>query len=123
MGNSESTVWFYITTRGIENSFQPECEFTKTAENYAETQKRIGIPELDRKVNDLKIEQAAKDEMLLPPKSIKNEYLEQTQAKFVFKCKDGDIQIPEYGILRTEFYYQVGIVNLESLGRRIYGID
>ena len=61
--------------------------------------------------------------MLLPPKSIKNEYLEQTQAKFAFKCKDGDIQIPEYGILRTEFYYQVGIVNLESLGRRKYGID
>ena len=50
-----------------------------------------------------------KDEMislLLPPKSAKNEYIEQQPAKYVFKCMDGDIQIPEYGILRTEFYYQ-----------------
>ena len=76
--------------------------------------KPIGIPELDRKENNRKVEQAAKDEMitlLLPPKSVKNEYLEQTPAKYVFKCKDGDIQIPEYGILRTDFYYQVGIVS------------
>ena len=51
----------------------------------------------------------AKDEMvafLLPPKSAKNDYVEQKPAKYVFKCMDGDIQIPEYGILRTEFYYQ-----------------
>ena len=44
--------------------------------------------------------------LLLPPKSAKNEYIEQQPAKYVFKCMDGDIQIPEYGILRTEFYYQ-----------------
>ena len=43
---------------------------------------------------------------LLPPKSAKNDYVEQKPAKYVFKCMDGDIQIPEYGILRTEFYYQ-----------------
>ena len=51
----------------------------------------------------------AKDEMiafLMPPKSAKNDYMEQKPAKYVFKCMDGDIQIPEYGILRTEFYYQ-----------------
>ena len=43
---------------------------------------------------------------LIPPKSAKNDYVEQKPAKYVFKCMDGDIQIPEYGILRTEFYYQ-----------------
>ena len=50
-----------------------------------------------------------KDEMiefLRPPKIAKNEYLEQKLSKFVFKCSDGDIQIPEYGLLRTDFYYQ-----------------
>ena len=101
-------------TRGIENSFQPESELTKSV-------LPVGIPELDRKENDPKVEQAAKDEMitlLLPPKSVKNEYLEQTPAKYVFKCKDGDIQIPEYGILRTDFYYQVGIVNRRPLKLR-----
>ena len=25
---------------------------------------------------------------------------------YVFKCLDGDIQIPEYGIRRTDFYYK-----------------
>ena len=44
--------------------------------------------------------------LLLPPKSAKNEYIEQRPAKYVFKCMDGEIQIPEYGLLRTEFYYQ-----------------
>ena len=50
-----------------------------------------------------------KDDMkalLLAPKSIKNEYVEQKPAKYVFKCMDGDIHVPEYGISRTEFYYQ-----------------
>ena len=50
-----------------------------------------------------------KDEMLAllqPPKSIKNEYVEQKPAKYVFKCMDGEIHVPEYGISRTEFYYQ-----------------
>ena len=44
--------------------------------------------------------------LLLPPKSVKNEYVEQKPAKYVFKCMDGDIYIPEYGISRTEFYFQ-----------------
>ena len=55
----------------------------------------------------------AKDDMLSllrTPKWAKNEYVEQKPAKYVFKCKDGDIQIPEYGLLRTEFYNQGGII-------------
>ena len=46
---------------------------------------------------------------LRPPKIAKDEYMEQTPAKFVFQCGDGDIQIPEYGLLRTDFYYQARI--------------
>ena len=54
----------------------------------------------------------AKDEMLLllrPPKYAKNEYLEQKPAKYVFRCRDGDIQIPEYGMLRSDFYHEAWI--------------
>ena len=54
-----------------------------------------------------------KDDMialLLPPKSIKNDYVEQKPAEYVFKCMDGLIHVPEYGILRTEFYYQDKII-------------
>ena len=73
--------------------------------------------ELKRKASeDLK----AKDDMLLllrPPKFAKNEYLEQKPAKYVFKCMDGDIQIPEYGLLRTDFYYQTWITKM----RYVYG--
>ena len=50
-----------------------------------------------------------KDDLILflrPPKMAKNEYMEQTPAKYVFQCSDGEIQIPEYGLLRTDFYYQ-----------------
>ena len=50
---------------------------------------------------------------LIPPKSAKNDYLEQKPAKYVFKCRDGDIQIPEYGIFRTDFYYKERIHNQE----------
>ena len=42
-----------------------------------------------------------KDEMIaliLPPKSVKNKYLEQNTAKYVFKWMNGDIHIPEYGL-------------------------
>ena len=48
--------------------------------------------------------------LLLPPPSVKKEYEDQIPAKYVFKCKDGEIQVPEYGILRSEFYYQEWIV-------------
>ena len=53
--------------------------------------------------------------LLLPPKSAKTEYDEQKPAKYVFKCMDGDIQIPEYGMLRTEFYYQEWIILFRSV--------
>ena len=75
------------------------------------------ILDLERKRKASEVEQAAKAEMialLLPPKSIKSEYVEQIPGKYVFKCKDGDIQIPEYGILRTEFYYQDGILKWQA---------
>ena len=60
-------------------------------------------------IANLKRNAEEKDDMiefLRPPKIAKNEYLEQKLSKFVFKCSDGDIQIPEYGLLRTDFYYQ-----------------
>ena len=60
-------------------------------------------------VSNLKRSAEEKDEMILflrPPKMAKNEYMEQTPAKFCFQCSDGEIQIPEYGLLRTDFYYQ-----------------
>ena len=53
--------------------------------------------------------------LLLPPPSVKKEYEDQIPAKYVFKCKDGEIQVPEYGILRSEFYYQEWIVIQLSL--------
>ena len=58
---------------------------------------------------NLKRSAEEKDEMIMflrPPKMAKNEYMEQTPAKYVFQCSDGEIQIPEYGLLRTDFYYQ-----------------
>ena len=61
--------------------------------------------ELKRKAS----ENAEMIHFLAPPKLAKNAYLEQKPAKYVFKCMDGDIQIPEYGILRTDFYYQAQI--------------
>ena len=69
----------------------------KTAQKYA-----VRESALKRSASD-------KDDIisfLRPPKMAKDEYTMQTPAKFVFKCRDGDIQIPEYGLLRTDFYYQ-----------------
>ena len=43
---------------------------------------------------------------LKAPKYAKDDYMEQKAAKYVFKCMDGDIQIPEYGMIRTDFYYK-----------------
>ena len=63
---------------------------------------------------NLKRSAEEKDEMIMflrPPKMAKNEYMEQTPAKYVFQCSDGEIQIPEYGLLRTDFYYQ-GRINI-----------
>ena len=64
------------------------------------------MAELKRKTSETLF---GKDDMialLLPPKSVKNEYEEQKPAEYVFKCMDGDIHVPEYGISRTDFYYQ-----------------
>ena len=43
---------------------------------------------------------------LRPYKTALYDYQEQKPAKYTFKCLDGDIQISEYGILRTDFYYK-----------------
>ena len=64
----------------------------------------------------LKRKAAEKDDIisyLMPPKSAKNDYIEQKPAKYVFKCMDGDIQIPEYGIFRTDFYNKERINHLD----------
>ena len=56
-----------------------------------------------------KLKKTNKDELisfLVPPKTAKSEYENQETSKYVFKCLDGDIQIPEYGIRRTDFYYK-----------------
>ena len=52
---------------------------------------------------------AGKDVMipfLLPCRTAKDEYIEQEPSDYVFKCMDGDIHIPEYGLLKTDFYYK-----------------
>ena len=67
------------------------------------------VLEMEKKRKASEAEKEALNEkifLLLPPKSVKNDYLEQNPAKYVFRCHDGDIQIPEYGILQTEFYYK-----------------
>ena len=85
----------------------PASRPSQNAFNFNASNKEL---EIKRKTDEII---QAKDEMiafLLPPKSAKNDYLEQKPAKYVFQCLDGDIQIPEYGILRTEFYYQVRVI-------------
>ena len=52
---------------------------------------------------------AGKDVMvpfLLPCRTAKDEYIKQEPSDYVFKCMDGDIHIPEYGLLKTDFYYK-----------------
>ena len=43
---------------------------------------------------------------LSPCKTALYDYQEQKPAKYTFKCLDGDIQVSEYGILKTDFYYK-----------------
>ena len=65
------------------------------------------MTERKRKASETLIDKALlRIALLLPPKSIKNDYVEQKPAEYVFKCMDGLIHVSEYGILRTEFYYQ-----------------
>ena len=93
---------------------------------FLESVKNEVKKEYGAKVKNLKIKALedceAKDVMisfLAPPQMAKNEYLEQNSAKFIFKCFDGDIQIPEYGILRTNFYYQSWVNYLGVLYRNL----
>ena len=67
--------------------------------------------EYERKYNKLLNDHENGDMLILPrpPKVAKNEYCEQKPTKYVFKCMDGDIHIPEYGLLQTDFYYQVWV--------------
>ena len=93
----------------------PASKPSQNAFNFNASNKEL---EIKRKTDEII---QAKDEMiafLLPPKSAKNDYLEQKPAKYVFQCLDGDIQIPEYGILRTEFYYQVRVFYNIQIGAK-----
>lgn len=76
------------------------------------------VLEMEKKRKTFEAEKEALNEkifLLLPPKSVKNDYLEQNPAKYIFRCSDGDIQIPDYGILQTEFYYKEGIIFYKKL--------
>ena len=81
-----------------------EAERKIAADRYAKLAKEYALKE-----KALKRKAAEKEDIisyLIPPKSAKNDYMEQKPAKYVFKCMDGDIQIPDYGIFRTDFYYK-----------------
>ena len=103
------------TIAGLKDQLQKEKEKLKSkCDELADLQEQKNklsskCDDLKRKLEDFE----AKDEMislLRTPKWAKNEYVEQKPAKYIFKCKDGDIQIPEYGLLRTDFYNQGGII-------------
>ena len=78
--------------------------------------KRTALREKSRPVKTVpespwkqKLKKSNKDELisfLAPPKAAKSEYEKQEPSEYVFKCLDGDIHIPEYGIRRTDFYYE-----------------
>ena len=93
----------------------------KAAKDEAAKDKAIlakTVLEMEKKRKASEAEKEALNEkifLLLPPKSVKNDYLEQNPAKYVFRCSDGDIQIPEYGILQTEFYYKEGMIFYKNL--------
>ena len=81
-----------------------EQERQKVTQEYASKEKALKR-KADEAVEDLR----AKEEVmsfLKPPKCAKNDYMERKPAKYVFKCLDGDIQIPAYGLNRTDFYIQ-----------------
>ena len=98
-----------IFTRAQEQERQKVAQ--QLAEEY-ESKEKV----LKRKAAQaLEVVRAKEDiiSYLNPPKSAKNDYMEQKPAKYVFKCMDGDIQIPSYGIYRTDFYNKERISNLE----------
>ena len=79
-------------------------EYNKLAE-HMENEIKLK-KEIKRKASEDSMAKDALLSLLRPPKFAKNDYLEQKPAKYIFRCMDGDIQIPEYGILRTDFYYK-----------------
>ena len=105
----EKTELRAIITRAREQERQKVAQ--QLAQEYASKEKA-----LKRKAAEaLKNFRVKEDVMsyLTPPKSAKNDYMERKPAKYVFKCLDGDIQIPAYGIFRTDFYYKERISYLE----------
>ena len=107
----EKTELRAIITRAREQERQKVAQ--QLAQEYASKEKA-----LKRKAAEaLKNFRVKEDVMsyLTPPKSAKNDYVEKKPAKYVFKCMDGDIQIPAYGIYRTDFYNKDRISYLEIL--------
>ena len=100
------------TLCGMTRGPVPVTSREKDIEKY--TREKV-TQEYAARESALKRSASNKDDMisfLRPPKMAKEEYMEQTPAKFVFQCRDGDIQIPEYGLLQTDFYYQERIACL-----------
>ena len=94
------------TLCGMDRGPVPVTPREKDIEKYT---REKAAQEYAARESALKRSASDKDDMisfLRPPKTAKLEYMEQTPAKFVFQCRDGDIQIPEYGLLRSDFYYQ-----------------
>ena len=91
-----------------EEQKKADDKYAKLAQEYALKEKALKRKAAEdlRKKDDL-------ISYLIPPKSAKNDYIEQKPAKYVFKCMDGDIQIPEYGIFRTDFYNKERINHLD----------
>ena len=90
----------------------------KAAQEYAARESALKRSASDKDDMISFLRQANKSKMA------KFEYIEQTPAKFVFQCWDGDIQIPEYGLLRSDFYYQERMnlsIRLNVLITNIYG--
>ena len=97
-----------------------EEERKKAADKYAKLAQEYALKEkaLKRKAAEALEDFRVKEDImsyLTPPKSAKNDYVEKKPAKYVFKCMDGDIQIPAYGIYRTDFYNKDRISYLEIL--------
>ena len=103
-----------VVTASVTAAVREE-ERKKAADEYAKLAKEYALKEKALKRKNAEVVRAKEDVIsyLTPPKSAKNDYMERKPAKYVFKCMDGDIQIPEYGIFRTDFYNKERISYLE----------
>ena len=92
-----------------------EEERKKAASEYAKLAHEYALKEKTLKRKAAEVVRAKEDVIsyLIPPKSAKNDYMEQKPAKYIFRCMDGDIQIPDYGIFRTNFYNKERIDHLD----------